>query len=276
MNTDLPTEKQSLLKGIKEHIDAALGAKPGTSPYCSKTTSLAVCGQKSKVYDLEKLVHNMWGAIAANWVEMGGNWSGEELCRWELTPKMDVRSKSQEIKWQRGMIDSIREGLNKKKWANEVPTSSGLGIRRAKETGGLDLAHHKPEDRCMQMIELKVTPKSQNPVSAALQISVYAMMLILVRKISKSVRKEIADPWNVGATSRAELYVLAPSSFYIEYPGLDDFQQKLSAALEVFGEKRGLPMSFGFRVCDWYNDDLKYPEEALLEALSTPMPSVIN
>ena len=271
MNTDLPTEKQSLLKGIKEHIDAALGAKPGTSPYCSKTTSLAVCGQKSKVYDLEKLVHNMWGAIA----KLGRN--GRKLERRRImplgvNPQNGCSLEIQEIKWQRGMIDSIREGLNKKKWGMRflpLPALASGELRRP----GPDLAHHKPEDRCMQMIELKVTPKSQNPVSAALQISVYAMMLSRWQDQQKRREGNRRSVERRGDES-AELYVLAPAVSTLSTPDSMIFSR--SSAPHWKSSEKGLPMSFGFRVCDWYNDDLKYPEEALLEALSTPMPSVIN
>jgi len=251
MNTTSRTPK-ALCEGIKDLLDKELHAKP-SEELCSKGTALALGGDGAKAMlnmNLVPIIETMWRLIATNWVEAECQWRGNENWRWIPRPNLGVerQNTSEEVQLNRTLAGK----LPPERWANEIPTASGLAEKGGKEPGGLDLACIRdalPDRVCM--IELKIG--SNNPVSAAFQIVTYGLMLNLSRLVHKRLLHDkgpitIADAWR--NAKHADLRVLAPTEFYSEYPKLGWFEDQLNAAVVAFGNTQKLGMSFGFRCFD--------------------------
>lgn len=252
MNTTTPEIKKALCEGVKSLIDQALGATP-SKEFCSKTTALALGGENAKTQphlDFVPLIQAMWRLIATNWVEAQCQWRGSENWRWTLRDNLSVerQNTSEEVQLNRTLAGNLPE----ERWANEIPTASGLAEQGGKEPGGLDLACVRddlPDRVCL--IELKIG--SNNPVSAAFQIVTYGLVLNLARLVHERLLHKkgpikISDKWC--RANHADLRVLAPTSYYSEYPKLGWFEDRLKAGVVAFGETQKLGMSFGFRRFD--------------------------
>ena len=249
MNATSP-QPTALCAGIKELLDKALKAEP-SNEICSKGTALALGGKEPKDrpnVDFFPIVEAMWRLIATNWVEGQCQWRGSENWRWEPCENLSVErpNRSEEVLLNR----TLAQKLNKERWTNETPTASGLAEKGGREPGGLDLAYHCPPDR-VRLIELKI--RSNNPVYAAFQIVTYGLVLNLARLVHERLLHKngpitISEQWR--SANQADLLVLAPTSYYSEYPNLGWFEDQLKAGVVTFGKTQKLGMDFGFRRFD--------------------------
>jgi hypothetical protein len=76
----------------------------------------------------------MWRMITANWVDGRCQWRGERNWRWELRTNLNVKNTSEEVTLNRKLAQKLKEA-GSDRWANEIPTGSGLAARYAQETG---------------------------------------------------------------------------------------------------------------------------------------------
>ncbi len=244
-----PPKPKALCEGIKDLLDKGLQAGP-SKELCAKRTALALGGiglKEIPKIDLLPLIEGMWRLIATNWVEAQCQWRGNENWRWTLRQNLNVerQNTSEEVRLNR----TLASNLAPERWANEIPTASGLAEKGGKEPGGLDLACLSDALPCrVCLIELKIG--SNNPVSAAFQIVTYGLVLNLARLVHARLLHTkgaitIAKEWS--SPDDADLRVLAPTRYYSEYPKLDWFEAQLNEAVEAFGKTQRLGMTFGFR-----------------------------
>lgn len=247
-------EPRGLLVGIKEFLDESLGAKLSTAKLCTKGSALALGRGDRPALDLERVVEAMWKQIATNWVEGGCQWRGNENWRWALRTNLDVKktNPSREVRLNRTLARALSRTPNKDRWANEIPTGSGLVEEGGTAPGGLDFAYHCSPDR-MVLIELKNNANTDNPVSAAFQVVIYALVLTLARLVHARLRSlqtpiTISDKWRLA--KHADLRVIEPTSYYTRYPKLGWFEDRLNTGIAAFGARQDIAMSFAFRRFD--------------------------
>jgi len=262
MPPSLSNSKKDLLGGIKELIAGALGAKASDAPFCTKGTALALAKGDRPELDLGRLIDGMAEKIEANWIESGRQWRGKDNWRWELRTDLDEHNLSPEVRLNRKLAKKLAE-LDGRRWANEIPTGSGLMARVDSSTGGLDFAYRpSPERLCL--IELK---NGENPVSAAFQIVTYALVWNLARRVHAGVvsREEpitMAQEWV--KANEADLRVLVPTDHYKPFRNLAWFEERLNDGIAAFGAKHDLCLTFGFRRFD----DAPTDEVQALKALA--------
>jgi hypothetical protein len=268
-SVDSDPAKPALHAGIKEILDASLGAERSTIKLCTKTTALALGESARPDLNLRLVVEKMWTQITANWVEAKCPWRGRENWRWELHKNLGRDNKRREVSLNRRFAQMLCDC--DERWANEIPTGSGLVEPGAKSPGGLDFAYcPAPGDLCL--IELKVE-RGENPVSAAFQIVIYALVLNLALHVHERLRPSsnqaaitIAEQWRLA--KHADLRVLAQEKYYHDYGNLAWFEDQLNLAVSGFGERQGLPMTFAYSCFKEEPTD----EQALLAALARKVP----
>ena len=250
MNTPPTPPKRGLLDGVGALINTTVNAPAGPTGYHSVTTAKHLSGGGSPNLDLKRLVNDLWRQIVVNWVEDGCQSRGKNNWRWELRPEGGKGENQPEVALQRKIACFIKEEGQEKHWSNETPTGSGLSKSKRGNPGALDLAR-KHGDKCVDIIELKFKDnekpkdKSNTPISAAFQIVQYGLMLTLARLVNDKVRIIVDDAWRDAKS--AQLLVLAPHSFYLDYLGLGWFEKRLDEAVSEFGSAHGLHMRFAFR-----------------------------
>lgn len=244
-----------LLDGVEQLINSALPVPPGPTGYKAKTTADNLSAQPPPSVNLPKLVRDLWNQIVVNWVEGGCQSRGEFNWRWKRNLTCHSANSAPEVTLQREIANFVGE-----RWSNETPTGSGLSEGEGGEPGGLDLAYAGDDEKVV-MIELKYG--SNTPVSAAIQLVIYGLTLVLARTVHAQVPIATDKRWL--HFKRADLRVLAPNAFYERYDGLAWFEHALDAAVRDFGAEHKLDMTFAFR-CFGDRSDLK-DEAAVLNQL---------
>lgn len=268
MNETEAELEKSLTEGIKKLLDKELNAGPSEYERCSIGTAKSLGKGDRPLLNLEELVEAMWKQIVTNWVERGCQWRGEENWNWVLHTDLDeLNNKSNEVVLNRKLAKALNLSLNKHLWANEVATGSGLMSQGDSETGGLDFAYQRQHDSVV-LIELKNNKRTDNPVSAAFQIVIYALVfnlarLVYLRLIPLKGQIKISGEWK--AAKVLSLQVVAPASYYKNYGDLEWFEKRLNAGVAAYGRRQGLTMSFGFRCFE----DEPTDEPSFLEALES-------
>lgn len=251
--------KRRLLDGVEQFINAALPVPTGPTGYKAKTTADRLNMQPPPSVNLSKLIDDLWRQLVVNWVEGGCKSGGEVNWRWELRDNLSHDNKSPEVVLQRNLMKLARtDPRAKERWSNETPTASGLSEDSGGEPGHLDLAYQSSVDH-VTLIELKVG--SNTPVSAAIQLVIYALMLVLARTVNRQIKVTDAR-WLT--FKRADLRVLAPTRFYDAFLGLGWYERDLNEAVRQFGNGHRLEMSFLFRC---FENDAELTEDVVLQRL---------
>ena len=262
MNT--PTPKPDLLeetpKLINEHLSKIIGC---AGRYETRGMALKLLRIGEPNAELAKLVSDLFKQICDNWKNGGENDRGKNNWRWEPRSKKPGRG---ETKTERDLMCAGNGTPSTERWANQIPTGSGLSPvgeettddidtnkkkKRAGSPGHIDLAYCDGTGRLM-MIEFKLN--ADNPVFAALQLVRYALVLILAREKHLKIKD---SRWR--DTKKIDLRVLAPSNFdraskeqfYDKrYLHIGWFEKCLHEAVKQFGKNHDLELSFGFRAFD--------------------------
>lgn len=255
MNTKRIPQGPALCAGVSELIEPTLRAA---------TTAEAAWTNPP---NLVATVETIWRMITANWVDGRCQWRGKSNWRWELCPNLADQNTSEEVMLNRKLARKLKE-TGSDKWANEIPTASGMAAKYAQETGGLDFAHF-PKKGHVVLIELKIA--SNDPPSAAFQVLVYGLMLLLAQRTHDRLlpgKRGISEKWSEAAI--VDLRVLARSDFYSNGANLPELESALDHAVATFGAQRGLTMSFRFRAFD-ESFQANPTEDALIKVLERPM-----
>lgn len=252
----------NLLSGTARIINARLAQLIG--PEARFDTIDTALKLKPPGGDLHEVINSLWRQIASNWVEAKCQTRGENNWRWNQ--HRETQRTAGEVWLERTFIRMCSDS-----WANQIPTSSGLNAtdesveedrkpggpeedssgKSEGQAGNIDLAHFDESAKTLTLVELKVM--ADNPVSAAFQITRYALALVLARHVHPKCPLITNETW-IGA-KRADLRVFAANEFYDRVKGprrydLDWFEKALNEAVSEFGLQHELQMSFAFRRYD--------------------------
>jgi hypothetical protein len=234
----------SILDGVEEIIDTALGCRSGTrSGYLALDTT-----------DLDGV-----GLVAALYAQIGRNLNGRaverlasrENWRWLKQTAQSDGNRSREKRLEKAIVRLATDD-----WVNQVPTASGV-MGSGERHRNIDLIHQLGLDQ-YEFIELKVDADS--PLYAAREILGYGLIYLLSREHRTTLG--YSPHLALLRAQRIELKVLAPLSFYADHgrrEELDRLQTKIQTGLQVLlagrGEPLGLAMSFWFEAfpdaCRW-------------------------
>jgi len=233
-------KRQSILAGVEggngllaEHFGAYL-TKTGAKKYLHDGPVLRVSYLET-IY--QKITENYEGGADSCSLE---NW------RFKPVPKIKPSNKSAEkilektiIKWPLGM--------GNEDWANQVPVASGLVCPSRDKKRNIDLIH-KLGVGIYEFIELKI--RSNNPLSAAIEILVYGLLYIFYREQIPERNREANSAAELLRASKIYLKVAAPDLYYKKYDlkQIKSFEKKCSQAIQRFASSKikNLELSFGF------------------------------
>jgi hypothetical protein len=243
---------KNIVDGTDEIIRDAINAlTKGREWFWTKTTLDELSKIAPPDADLEPVILRLWEKIESNWKavdpinQRGG---GASNWRWKLLPSINYEeNESPETRLEK----ALALALKRDRWANQIPTSSGLISSTSDRKRNIDVAHWDG-DTTLTLIELKIA--SDTLLFAAFEIILNSLLLCLARKYATQIK--MVDPvWS--KATKAHLRVVAPAAFYRDGDkarSLGWFEEKLSAAVSGFGSKLPPParleMDFGFRVFD--------------------------
>ena len=260
MNPKPIDSKRRLLDGVEQLINNTLPVPEGPTGYKSKTTAKLLSSQSHPSVNLQKLVEDIWKQMVVNWVEGGCKCRGRSNWRWMLRENIDPNSTSPEIRLQRKFAKCVgKDEQAKERWSNETPTASGFSEGKGGEPGHLDLAYSLSGSH-VTLIELKVD--ANTPVAAAIQLVIYALMLVLAQTVNGQVQIIADKKWL--DFRHANLRVVAPKKYYQNYLGLEWFEDDVNKAVQAFGKGHKLQMNFEFRCLEDANTPT---EEMFVERL---------
>jgi hypothetical protein len=225
-----------LFDGFQDIVDVHLGIKK----FRTRTAALQFFARKPFVLDGEGFVRAVFDRLDANWRAIMPRVSkppSMQNFRWHH-PKSSIGdgNASPEVTLERALIRACINA-NRKDWSNQVPVVSGIAGPRAYKKCAIDLVH-RDEDGGFEFVELKV--RSGTPLHAAIEILQYGLLWMLSRRD----RQKLRYPSNaILDASALQLSVLAPASFYSEFPW-KDFAAELSTGLGTLGKRFGARMSF--------------------------------
>jgi hypothetical protein len=235
--------RESVLNDVGDIIDGALRLKRsdgkgiGTAPhYRHRKTCQTI--KPVTDFDGRSLIKKIYESIASNLKADGSR--SKQNWRWETNPakaddsKAANRAKKLEVRLERTIIETSDD------WANQVPTASGLMVKRSGNSGSIDLVH-RCGDGLYEFIELKV--KSNNPLYAAMEILQYGILYALARQRMKAgeEKKELLK------AKAIHLKVLAPSSYYKGF-NLEWLEKEINRGLKAFltAHELSFEMNFNF------------------------------
>lgn len=246
--------KKNIIGGTPELITKALGPLTNCAEEFSTITFARKVASFTGDLKLPGLVNDLWKRIEENWKEAGRQPGGAENWRWKPQRYMHPDNPSEETRLEKGLARVLPE----KRWANQIPTSSGLISSTSDKKRNIDLAHWDGA-KTITLVELKVA--TNTPVYAAFEIVRNALLLCLARAHQNTpkpilIAEEKERVWT--RITKAHLRVVAPKQFYrqLDEPtlgkhySLGRFEEQLGDAVSSFGSHHGLQMSFGFRVFD--------------------------
>lgn len=242
---------KNIMEGTDDRITRVLGRIINCDERFSTITFARKVASFTGDLKLVALVNDLWRDIEENWKAAkaaGCGRGGSQNWRWEPKLSMHPNNPSEETRLEKGLATV----LPKQRWANQVPTASGLIAPTADKKRNIDLAHWDEAER-VTLVELKVA--TNTPVYAAFEIVRNALLLCLARKHQEEINIARKDVW--AKVKEARLLVVAPKQFYDQlnrdgtHYSLGRFEGDLSAAISNFGGDHGFrKMSFGFRVFD--------------------------
>lgn len=275
------------LRAILAHDGRAGDRKMALKGHCrNRGMALQLLEVVRPQAELKTLLVHLFKIIHDNLITGGKNDRSKMNWRWEPSSKKLGRC---ETKWERNLMLAANGSPPNARWVNQIPTGSGLspkppkqsddtsvwkGRKRAGNTGHIDLAYCEDTGRLI-VIEFKLN--ADNPVSAAFQLVLYTLVLILAREEGLKIED---SRWR--DAKRIDLRVLAPTNFdcawhkqfYDRRYKLRWFEDCLNDAVASFGEMHGVELSFGFRTFDWASPPQS--ESEMLQCLDLPMKLVTD
>lgn len=219
-----------ILDGVEEIIDGFFDVKEiGTKPphYGHKTACLRLSENPPEDLNGSELVRGIFNKIEENWRRSTRRHKKPPSDEnWRYERHTVTESTSPEVRLERAIAE-----LGGKKWANQVPTSSGLVDHLHDKVRNIDLLR-KIEPSRLEFIELKV--ESDTPLYAAMEILGYGLIYLFSTRHQDELGYIPSDKNVLGATD-VHLKVLAPSEYYTEYR-LAWLQELINDGLSAFLE----------------------------------------
>lgn len=258
--------RKSTLNIVGDIIDETLGLigdkRFGKAPHYQHDESCLMLSREPVTdFCAKALINDIYEKVKSN-LHTDSNRSKENW-RWKPNPaktdesKAVNRAKRLEVKLERMIIETLKD------WVNQVPTASGVMVKRSGNSGSIDLVH-----RCggglYEFIELKVTTKTNNPLYAAMEILQYGILYMLARQaMNAGEEKELLQ------AKAIQLKVLAPTTYYERFE-LDWLESAIKDGLKRFLKEKecGFLMDFNFEAFPENFNLSPFPTvEAIKEAL---------
>lgn len=198
-----------------------------------RTAALGLSGADHD-FDAATLLQEMFVTAAKALAGAKGNGSREN---WRFEKKLFLSGHNTSAE---KMLEKAIARHTDHRWANQVPTSSGIFGPTNGRHRNLDLVH-RPAAGCLEFIELKVN--SDTPLSAAMQLIKYAVFYLAQRR-----QRRFAPAAAIyGHAESLILTVLAPAAFYQDYR-FDWLEERLNVALSTLLDGlSGIGLSACFR-----------------------------
>lgn len=238
----------SLMQGVEEAAAATL-----------QVASISHRSASPPPERMAKLVDTVLDQVEENW--RAGR-AGEKFHRsranwrwWGPQAAIAPHNRSREVVLERAIAAAaIRR--DDRRWANQVPVSSGLSDGSAERRRAIDLVEQRGEDH-FAFFELKIA--SDTPLYATVELLGYAAIWLLTRE------SECCSLPPLLAAKRIDLRVLAPVEFY-RSPGLQDLETAVDASVARRALLREVRVSFRFDVLDAALTRSDIPDDATLLA----------
>ncbi|WHZ23347.1 MAG: hypothetical protein OJF47_002459 [Nitrospira sp.] len=255
--TDLSEERRNILSGVGDIIDRYFGVTGigKTLPhYRHKESCIKLSKPPSPEIDMLKVMEDVYKRIKTNWEnaarpqEPRSNPGSQQNWRFSLNPVMAEGNDSLEVQLERGIARvCMSRPSERDRWANQVPTASGLVPPHNDKHRNIDLIHKRREGE-YEFIELKV--ESNTPLYAAIEILLYGLLYVFRRQEKDSLvtidesegTKEQRALLNAALI---HLRVLAPSEYYKGYD-LAWLEDKIREGLRQLVGKRALSFRMDF------------------------------
>ena len=235
---------KSILDGVYLAIDRWLNIDDiGQSPHHRhKTAWQRLDGKPMGSMDGYQLIAELLAIIESNWRGARTGYGKEPSAEnWRLVPLLEISKEntSPEVTLERAMV-----ALSSDKWANQVPTSSGLCSSTQDKRRAIDLVYKNGLDE-YTFFELKIV--SDTPLFAAMEILIYGLLYIFTRQHIGELGYDNGEKALLKAQT-IHLRTLAPKKFY-EGVDLTWLDNSINAGLAKFlSEQSEMPlqMDFGF------------------------------
>ena len=216
----------SVLKGVSDIFDVWLGLAGNTKygskldepKYQSKRASIDLSqnggplGNESRsILTINNAINQAMLVLESNLHDAGMDNAADSNWKWEKSYVLSPKSKSPEKVLEK--LVTFAFGAD---WVNQIPTCNGL-VPEGASACRIDLAH-RIDPESYELIELKfgwdeISPGSNSPVYAAIELLEYALLYLLFRKhslLGSSLKKD----HHLILAKAIDLVVLAPTDWY--------------------------------------------------------------
>ena len=195
--------------GIKDEslglVDSGIGQPPH---FRHRSSCKFLCANQPLRPDGAGLANALVTQVTRNWKagqERGGASPSLQNWRFSRAGNMAPHNPSPEVTFERALV-----GVATERWANQVPTCSGVLGPDADHRRSIDIVE-RTGNGSFDFIELKI--RSDTPLFAALEVLDYGVLYAFSRIYARSLNynpgcSEIIDAHEIG------LRVLAPTQFY--------------------------------------------------------------
>lgn len=228
----------TILEGFSAIVDSNLKILDiGKPPHYSHKTSAKYLSQNPiEKFNSGQLFTELLECVEHNFKQSNSKTS-EKNWRWAPQGVISVNNKSQEKIIEKYIVNKSK-GENSR-WANQVPTGSGLFNSNSDKKRAIDLVY-KHSEKEFDFIELKI--KSDNPLKAAIELIEYAVLYVFSRKnyTNTEIKKHI-----LLQSEKIHLKVLAPHNYYLGY-SLGWLANSFNIGLQHFLKDEPFKMDFQF------------------------------
>lgn len=230
-----------ILDGVDDIVNLFLELKKvsKSAHYKHKKACQYLSKKSPKKLNGKKLFQMMCDQIARNWDRSKGTHNTQPSKEnWRFTKNQSPKNnkKSPEVGLERNIIKIPDE-----RWANQVPTSSGLVGPRVDKRRAIDLVFKRKKLE-FEFIELKIN--ANQPLFAAIEIIGYGMIYHFTRNHLNDLGYSNSDK-EILKAKHIHLKVLAPRDYYEPYD-MRWLEEMLGRGLMEFHSSKEWKMDFRF------------------------------
>ena len=173
---------------------------------------LAMVGNDFGTAQVVELLSDLYTELSGDLRELKKRTSKENW-RFKLCTKIASKNRSPETRLEKALAQGAGHTHPGSRWANQVPTASGLFKSTSAVKKNVDIVRRRTHDSSYDFVELKVA--SDTPLYAAFEILLNGVLYLLARKLC--VAKETRgfnEHSPLLEASEIHLCVLAPEMFY--------------------------------------------------------------